>query len=210
MHGSFIGINLKSWSRTGSTQILQIRDTLFQHEQPDCPILFGPMLSALSAQISSPYLTWGELYFLIKPIRCFFPRMWVSRRAALRNQGSQFIFMASMKGRKEQKVRCRGSATTASQTWMERKEQSLQPVLKSFYCRDRFLRFHSSWNLMLFTLLGEAEKWIICTLLWIPENVWPLESLSPIYVPWPLVSNLLWGSFGWLVVLLSHVAFFVL
>lgn len=72
MHGSFIGINLKSWSRTGSTQILQIRDTLFQHEQPDCPILFGPMLSALSAQISSPYLTWGELYFLIKPIRCFF------------------------------------------------------------------------------------------------------------------------------------------
>lgn len=124
------------------------------------------------------------------------PRIWVSRRAALEKKIKADVSYLWQQERDKKNKRCilRLLLPSASWTLKERKERSLQPVLKSFYSRDLFLFSHSRWNQILFNLLGEAEKWIICALLWILENVWPL-GLSPIYIPWPLVSCLLLGRF---------------
>lgn len=131
-------------------------------------------------QIPCLCLTWGEPYFLIKPIRWLFLEFESQEEQHWKKyQGRCFIFMATRNGQKEQKVHFKVSATLSK--LKERKEWSLQPVLNSFYSRDFFLFSHSRWNQILFNLLGEAEKWIICTLLWILENVWPLVYLQHMY-----------------------------
>lgn len=123
------------------------------------------------------------------------PRIWLSSRAALEKKSRQtFYIYGNQKGTKKKRCILRLLLPSASWTLKERKERSLQPVLKSFYSRELFLFSHSRWNQILFNLLGEAEKWITCTLLWILENVWPL-GLSPMCVPWSLVSCLLLGPF---------------
>lgn len=134
-------------------------------------------------QIPCLCLTWGEPYFLIKPIRWLFLEFESQEEQHWKKKikGDVLYLWQPEMDKKNKRCILRFLLPSASWTLKERKEWSLRPVLKSFYSRDFFLFSHSKWNQILFNLLGETEKWIICTLLWILENVWPLVYLQYMY-----------------------------